>query len=151
MLEYNDDYPTCLKTYATLRIYHDALIPDSVSQRLGIEPTESQVKGQILDSTGRLRARIGGWFLSTLDTIESKDSRAHIDGLLDRLEGKGEVLQLMRAEGYSIDISCYWLSASGHGGPLLSPGTMARAVRLGLDIWFDVYFSRLSRSSDTVS
>jgi hypothetical protein len=32
------------------------------------------------------------------------------------------------------------MSASGHGGPMLSPETMGRLSDLGVGIWFDIYF-----------
>ena len=64
---YDDDYPTCARTYATLRIYHEDLDPASITRLLGVEPTHTQVKGRLCTSiTGRtFNPEIGGWFLST--------------------------------------------------------------------------------------
>jgi hypothetical protein len=39
-----------------------------------------------------------------------------------------------------MDISCYWLSFSGHGGTSVRPAQMSELARLGLEQWFDVYF-----------
>src|SRR3990172_13078367 len=130
-----DDYPTCLETYATLRIYHEHLDPDSLSRRLGLAPTESQVRGQLLNPGGRvpLIAPLGGWFLSTKSALESRDSQLHISWLLDRLGGQDEVLGQLRKEGYRMDISVSWLSAHGHGGPTLSPLLMSRMAAAGLE------------------
>ncbi len=38
-----------------------------------------------------------------------------------------------------MDIFCYWLSADGHGGPILSPAMMRRLGQLELEVGFDIY------------
>jgi hypothetical protein len=37
------------------------------------------------------------------------------------------------------DFFCYWLSASGHGGPEVSPTTLARIAALDLSLGIDFY------------
>ncbi len=139
--EYNDDYPTCARTYAGLRIYHDALSPDQITDMLGIEPSCTQVKGRaITKSSGvEFMPPIGGWFLSTKDVVVSRDIRRHVDWILNRLVGTDEALRRLQAEGHRTDIFCYWLSADGHGGPMLSPEIMRRLGELELEIGFDIY------------
>ena len=134
---YDDNYPTCKKTYATLRIYHDALEPEVVSSRLVLEPSKSQRKGQTL-GPNRV-ARLGGWFLSSQDQVNSKDVRRHIAWILDHMAGSKDEFLKLQDEGYETDLFCYWLSASGHGGPELDPELMQRLVSLRLPIGFDVY------------
>src|SRR6187551_337836 len=36
-----------------------------------------------------------------------------------------------------MDISCYWLSQSGHGGPTIPSTQMRRLVELNIELWFD--------------
>jgi uncharacterized protein DUF4279 len=134
---YDDDYPTCKATYATLCIYHDELEPDVVSSRLGLTPSKSQKKGQEL-GPNRL-APLGGWFLSSEDHVISKDVRRHVAWILDQLEGREEQFLKLKDEGYRTLIFCYWLSAHGHGGPELDPEIMQRLVSFGLLISFDMY------------
>jgi hypothetical protein len=38
-----------------------------------------------------------------------------------------------------MDVFCFWLSAQGQGGPILSPEIMKRFGELGLEVGFDVY------------
>jgi hypothetical protein len=38
------------------------------------------------------------------------------------------------------DILCYWVSATGNGGPEFSPEVLARLARLQLRLGFDIYF-----------
>src|SRR5262245_898960 len=130
---YNDEYPTCGRTFATLRVYHTDLDPDWVTQLLGMEPTRTQRKGQPF-MKGVLRT--GAWFVRTEGVLASKDVCRHIDWLLDRLAGKTEAL---REAGCRIDIFCYWLSAQGHGGPTLYPATLKQLGELGIEVGFDVY------------
>lgn len=134
---YDDDYPTCKETYATLRIYHDELEPDVVSSRLVLTPSKSQKKGQAL-GPNRV-APLGGWFLSFENQVISKDVRRHVTWLLDHLAGREEQFLKLQDEGYETNIFCYWLSAYGHGGPELDPELMQRLVFLRLLIGFDVY------------
>jgi hypothetical protein len=134
---YNDEYPTCARTYATLRLYPGEIDPSSVTQRLGIEPTEWQRSGELWLRSGR--PLINGWFLRSRDHVESRDSRRHVDWLLDRVAPKAEAIKGLQETGCKMDISCYWLSRSGHGGPTVSPSQMARLAELNIGLWFDFY------------
>ncbi len=53
--EYDKKYPTCSKTYATLRIYHDKITPEEITQSLDIVPTYCQLKNE--------KIKFSGWFL----------------------------------------------------------------------------------------
>ena len=120
---YDDDYGTCARTYATLLIYPVRTDPEAISGRLGIEPSTWQRKGGPI--AGRPPSRIAEidlWCLSTKGQVESRDSRRHVNWLLDRIDGKAAVLRSLQDEGGRICVSCFWLSESGHGGPTISPG-----------------------------
>ena len=135
---YDDAYSSCEETYSTLRVYHEALHPSETRIRLGIEPSRQITKG--IRAGGQKRpGKINGWFLSSEGKINSRDSRRHIDWLLDQLDGKEKVLQEMLESGYHIDISSFWISATGNGGPSLSPYQMQRLARFQIEVWWDVY------------
>jgi hypothetical protein len=138
---YDDEYPSCEKTYATLRLYPGDTDPSSVTERLGIEPTEWQSRNQPLQRAGRSlkTPEINGWFLSSRGHVESGDSRRHIDWLLDRMAPKVEAILGLQEAGCRMNISCYWLSRSGNGGPTVSPPQMKRLAELGIELWFDFY------------
>ncbi len=142
-MKYDDQYSTCDSTYATLRIFHESLVPDDINDLLGVSATSSQQRGDPISSKRPEKGerKVGGWFLESEGKVDSKDSRRHIDWLLDQVEGKGTVLEELRIKGYKIDISCYWDSASGHGGPTVSPAQSKQLADLGIELWFDVYFS----------
>jgi hypothetical protein len=141
---YDDDYGTCKGTYASLLIYPVRTDPEAITGRLGIEPSYWQRKGDPM-SDGRRRppevAEIDLWSLSTRGRLESRDSRRHVDWLLDQVDGKAMVLRALQEEGARMGVSCYWLSRSGQGGPTISPGQMRRLGALNIELWFDVYFA----------
>jgi hypothetical protein len=137
--EYNDEYPTCAGTHATVCVYHADLDPAEVTARLGVASTTAQRRGDTRPSTGRVS--IGAWFLSSVDAVASRDLRRHIDWVLDELGESAAVLAELRAAGCKTIVSCYWTSAAGHGGPTVSPEQMARLAASGLEVSFDVYFA----------
>lgn len=134
-MTYDDTYATCERTYATLCIYE--VSAEEVSMALTLEPTEIQRAGATRSVRGTDCP--DGWFLSTSATIDSKDVRRHLDCLLDLLLPHSAALAELRQQGAKMEISCYWLSVSGHGGPTVSPQQAGKLAALDLDCWFDVY------------
>jgi hypothetical protein len=138
---YDEEYATCFRTYATLRVYPGDIDPAAITDRLGIEPSSWQRRGELTQRSGLPPkiASINGWFLTSKDEIASRDSRRHIDWLLDRLTPKADALRSLQQQGCRLDVSCYWVSQSGHGGPTIPPGQMRRLAELDLMLWFDFY------------
>ena len=132
-MHYIDDYSTCDETYATLRIYPVDATHFEVSKILGLQPTKFSAINKEKPNN------VNGWFLSSKGHVDSKDSRRHIDWLLDQIETvQTDFMKLTKFEAKA-DISCYWVSSAGHGGPIISPYQMARLVSLNLDVSWDVY------------
>lgn len=136
------DYPTCLETYATLRVFHDSLSPHEVTVVLGLQPKEIQTAGETwVDGSGAKRTvNLNGWFLSTEGRVNSKDNEKHLAWLVKKLSPKAKGLSELLRRGYRADICCMWDSKDGHGGPTLSPALMKTLATLGVPLWFDVYF-----------
>ncbi len=138
---YDDEYATCARTHATLLVYPGDVDPREVTARLGIEPTRWQRRGEAGHRPGRPSwvAPLNGWFLESKAQVESKDSRRHVDWLLDRLAAKGDAIRSLQAEGCTLVMSCYWASQSGEGGPTIPPAQMRRLADLDIELWFDFY------------
>jgi hypothetical protein len=132
------DYPTCERTYATLRIYPESLDPFDVTSRLGIEPSDWQRRGESR-RPGSRPARLHGWFLSSQGVLESRDVRRHLDWVLSIVVPRADTILALQSEACRMDVSCFWASASGHGGPSVRPTQMRELARLNLELWFDVY------------
>ena len=132
------DYPTCERTYATLRIYPESLDPSEVTARLGIEPSDWQRRGESR-RPGSRPAKLHGWFLTTEGAMDSCDVRKHLDWLLARVGPRADAIRALQEDGCRMDVSCFWVSRSGHGGPSVLPAQMRELARLNLELWFDVY------------
>ncbi|MCU0914205.1 MAG: DUF4279 domain-containing protein [Planctomycetes bacterium] len=141
---YNDEYATCEKTYATLCIYPGERDPDEVTERLRVQPTSIQRRGEPFVVSSLRRCRLHAWFLCSQEYVESRDSRRHIDWILDRVEPARQALAALREGGARRYLSCYWLSAHGHGGPILSPQQMRRLADLDLECGYDIYAGPLA-------
>jgi len=136
-MKYDHKYRSCSRTYSTLRIYPKDVHPDVITKLLNIKPSRTLIAGP---NGPRGRIVVSGWFLTTRGKLKSKDSRRHIDWLLDKIEPVSEQILSLQKQGVSMDISSFWGSASGDGGPILSPEQMARLVKMNLEVWWDVYF-----------
>jgi hypothetical protein len=137
--DYDDSYPTCIKTYATLRLFSAEIVPEEVTEILRIEPTRTFRKGDT-HAKGKLQRKTNGWFYSTKKLSNSKDGRRHIDMILDALDGKFDAVNILQARGCEIHITNYWVSG-GQGGPWLMPSQMLKLGALNIDIWWDIYFA----------
>jgi len=138
----DDEYASCASTYATLRIY-DAH-PHAVSEKLQLRPAAIRIKGERWETRSgwsSTPSSVNGWFLTSKDAVQSKDVRRHLDWILDQIEPHASALMELQAAHSRMDVTCFWLSAWGHGGPTLSPSIMGRLAALELHLWFDVYVS----------
>jgi hypothetical protein len=137
---YDDDYPTCASTHATLCIYlSDDDDPTILSEKLGLQPSRTQVKGELRQ--GKVKRWPTASFLETSEEIRSKDVRRHIDWLLEQIQGKSEIIQQLQVADSEVHISCYWASAVGHGGPMLDQDILKRIAEFNIGISFDIYFA----------
>jgi hypothetical protein len=129
---------TCLETYATLRIFSEALHPEVIGQRLQIDGMDMLPRDPASRYRPRRETNYWGW--CTRPLVDSTNNVDHIAAVVNLLESKGSVLDELRLEGCDIDICCYWVS-SGQGGPSLDVDMMQSLCKLRLSIWWDVYFS----------
>ncbi len=151
-IDYDDEYPSCERTDVVLRIYPGERDPGWITRTLGIEPSSVNRQGeQSINSLGLVRtSQINSWFLSSAGQLASKDSRRHLDWLLDALTGSEvRIRELVMDATVRIDVICVWWSAAGHGGPVLSPAQMSRLADLGLQLGFDLYFFLRPMASPT--
>jgi len=134
---YDDDFPSCEKTYATLRALSASGDPHAVTNALAAEPSECWRKG---DHRHGASAPRSGWLLTTEAFVQSRDLRRHLDWLVDRFGSRRPELAGLRSTGWALDVPCYWLSAYGHGGPTIDSKQMTVLAQLELSLWLDVYF-----------
>jgi Domain of unknown function (DUF4279) len=136
---YDPAYGTCAYTHAWLRIMSPELDPDEITHMLGVMPTETQFRGQPVDKMPEKTFSKSGWFLSTQGILDSKDSRHHLDWILDHIRDQNLAFSELHNRGYLIDLCVRWDSLRGDGGPTLSPKQMHELSALDIEVWFDVY------------
>lgn len=141
-----EENPNCARTRASFRLVGDALDPDEVSAELGLAPTWTAAKDQEIPvgRQGRTSRRqsTGVWLLASEDHVDSTAVERHLVHLLDAVEpASAAVDALRRRQELRADFFCYWPSATGHGGPEVSPGTLRRIAALDAALGFDFYKS----------
>ncbi len=138
----------CLETFASLRVFSGSVHPDEISATLAIEPTLSRP----IDPSSKYRHRREHhyWDWESRSAEQSIDNLAHVNAVLDSLQGKDAALDRLRELGCEIDICCYWIS-SGQGGPSLDLPTLDKLTRLKLPIWWDIYFGNVEDYENSAS
>lgn len=137
--EYDDNYQSCHETFVTLRIYSDTMSPEEISSFLRMQPSDSTFKGEVVGEKTKKVRKHNGWFLTSDGSVDSKDVRRHIDFLADKIAHLTSDLAELKNKGCLIDLSCFWSSENGQGGPTLSPNQLKKLAELELEIWFDIY------------
>ncbi len=135
----NENYATCERAVAELRVYSEVLTVAQISSIVGHAPTScrdgySQTQ---LKST-RLPPRTV-WVLCSSDIVSSRDLRHHLDWLLAKLS-EAALAELQRHHQTKMCIYCLWWSKYGHGGPTINPDQMQTMARLNLQCALDVSF-----------
>ena len=134
----DDEYETCERTQATLRIATGAMPPDRVTELLNITPTGVTVLGKAARVTSRGSTHLGEsniWLLDSENFVTSKDLRRHVDWIISTVYSSREALfRLQEMPDVKMDVSCVWWSRHGGGGPTLWPEQMSRLAELNLEI-----------------
>ena len=141
---YDDEYPTCERTSAALRIYPRSMLPADVSKALMLTPTLARTVGEFVPSAlagrGHRVARTR-WELSSEECVTSKDLRRHLDWLLAQLQPASAALRALSArDDVQSAVHCSWWSAHGEGGPVLWPEQMQKLAELDLELSFEIMF-----------
>ena len=137
---YDDEYATCVSTFVSFRVMSEALSPESVTALLSVQPTRTQVRGELPAPGSKHPFKYGGWFLKSSGHVQSRDSRRHVDWLLEQLTGKAGAIAELKMQRHLVDLCIYWESA-GQGGPTLGPSHMVQLGELGIELWFDISFA----------
>jgi Domain of unknown function (DUF4279) len=145
--------PNCELTNATFRLMGDLIQPNELTILLGIQPNFSHAKGDTFESrAGLLKHRTGIWALESENKLEATNLEKHLIFLLDKLEPvSANILELITKYSLSVDFHCYWVSATGQGGPLISPKTLMRIANLHAYLDFEIQFFGVDESKDASS
>jgi hypothetical protein len=119
--------------------------PQAITERLAIEPSKTSA----LDPTSRYssRRKHNVWVWSTREILDSTDHIVHLNRIFEVLVGKEGLLESLRTDDCTMEISCFWES-DGQGGPWLDLATIDSLSKLRLEIWWDIYFVQDEPSGD---
>lgn len=146
---YDHKYRHCDRTYATLCIYHKSADPKTITDILRIRPDRTLRAGDL--SASKKPIRNSFWEVGTHykgKITHSRDVRAHIDWLLDKLKNKKKEIRKLYKSGYEMRIYCFWESAHANGGPVLDSRVFKRLSELPIEFIFDIWFDIESLSED---
>jgi len=130
---------TSTRSFATLRIFGDDLIPEDITARIGAAPTIGYRKGDIkhLNSGKELVRKTGTWQLESSDRAP-EDLNAQAAEILARVTPDLSVWRALCGE-YQIDLFCGWFMVKTNQGFGLSAATLLALGERGIEIEFDVY------------
>ncbi|WP_350433171.1 DUF4279 domain-containing protein [Shewanella sp. H8] len=131
----------CTLTYATLRIFSSEVSPEQITELIGFNPTK--VKSINPDSKYKHERELNSWAYSTKNLSNSTDNVEHLEIIINKLQGKSEVMNNFDQLNCSTDIFCFW-DSNGQGGPSMKVDLMSRLVALNLSISWDMYFDEES-------
>ncbi len=137
-----EENPNCEYTHASFRLVGDGLQPDLVALHTGLTGDFGAQRNTLRPSrTGRaVRQPTGVWFITSEKRVESTSVERHLAYLLERLEPvKGELLAVIEEQRLHADFSCYWVSATGQGGPEVAPETLSRIGAIGASLGFEFH------------
>lgn len=131
----------CLIAHATFRVLGEELDPSDVTRLLGVEPTQALRRDQLVPTqTSVRRQETGVWLLKSEGKVASTSLERHLVYLLDLVEPHAVALdELRREQAVTADFFCFWLSATGHGGPIFSADVMQRVAATGAELGIDFY------------
>ncbi len=121
-----DDDPICEATYAMLLVSGDHIALDEFTRLFGVKPTEAGVAGDC-----------SCWKLSSEGRVPLLNSEAHIQWILDRIEGKQELVHDLKGERncqVDIGVAYKFRANQNDGGPLLSPDILRRISDFGMNL-----------------
>lgn len=127
-----------MRTYASLRAYHDRSDPARLTDLLGIVATSSYRPG---DDVHGVESETSAWFFSTSGSVSSDYVDDHLLAVAELLEPRREQLEALRRAGWEFDLMVPWTSY-GYDGPGMRSTTMGRLAALGLDVWFPIHHER---------
>lgn len=129
-----------MRTYASLRAYHDRSDPAALTELLGIVPESSYRPG---DDLHGVESETSAWFFSTKSTVSSDNVDDHLVAVAKLLEPRLEQLEALRRDGWEFDLMVPWTSY-GYDGPGLRSTTMGRLAALQLDVWLPIHHEQES-------
>jgi hypothetical protein len=130
---------------ASLIFAGDRLDPDRITTLLGVQPTTAYRKGEVYKrSRGHeVIGRTGLWLLSSRGHLKSNELNNHLAYLKAVVfpPGRNDLVvplkTLMREDGLTADVSCFWYGEHGASEPEIPQDIRAAFSQIGATIETD--------------
>ncbi|HEY4417048.1 MAG TPA: DUF4279 domain-containing protein [Verrucomicrobiae bacterium] len=133
--------PVIETSAVSLRISGDDLVPDEITALLGVPPTSSHIKGQLLVVSQKLGttkiAKTGFWILDATKR-KPENMNGQIHELLSPMTGDLAVWQSI-IKKYRVDLFCGLFLGDSDGGMTLSPQSLKALGERGIELALCVY------------
>ena len=138
-----------IELHLSFRVVDAELDPQRVSDALGLLPTRSGRRGEMISARVQKPRAKGFWILdSAQDVARSESFDSHVTWLLDRLEPVAERIQGLASEHEVVDLWAGIYTGKDHGGPVVGATALRRVANLGLALCLDVYAEILDDAAD---
>lgn len=131
----------CRKTNVTFRIIGDHINPADITNKLGIEPHRSFMKGDDYKiKNGGIRQRpTSHWSISSENAIHTTSTEDHAKYIFEILRDKEIIIKkYIENPNISVSIVFWWEAKYGHGGFSVLSDTLGRLCKICND--FDYHF-----------
>ena len=137
---FKEENMNCEETHVVFRIMDDELNIAELTKSLNLKPDFYAIKGQCIPGNNRgVLAKKNIWSI-TSEGLKTTSLENHIWHIVSQLNGRESVINQLKNDGVTVELSCFWMSATGQGGPIISNKALQTMSKLGLDLDFDIYF-----------
>jgi len=125
----------------SFRIGDDNLEPDKITMALGIKPSFSHKKGDIIPGMAKPYKRPSGLWGVDSPLPSNADVSSHLTAILNIIEPKLPQLKKIQQQGYGMDIAvgCIYDSNRQSETFTLPANLVQRLGKLGVEIYFTIY------------
>ena len=117
---------------AALRVKNAGHLHDQLSSQLGVQPTGVTLRGEVSGALGRPASQ-DMWVLDA-PLAEEEPLAAHLAWLANALQGKGQYLKQLVADGVDIDIFCGYRTNSDYSSFEMPAGAFNFAGDIGIPL-----------------
>ena len=121
----------------SFRIGADKLDPDKITKVLGIKPSFSHKKGDLIGSSTNARYPSGMWALES-PLPSNADVDVQLTDILNMIWLKLSRIKKLRKQGYEMDIAISIVYSPGQHGFTLPAKLVEKLGKLGVDMQFSI-------------
>ncbi|MCA9804374.1 MAG: DUF4279 domain-containing protein [Cyanobacteria bacterium HKST-UBA02] len=131
------------RAWVVLSISSDNLSPEAITERLGLEPSRSRLKGEPIDKSkcSEFLSSSHSWSYFTDSHLSSKRVEDHLTWLLDnQLYDKRQAIRDLQRDGAEVTIFAWTKAWSSLLFMNLEPVVLRKLAQLNLRIEFTTHF-----------